>query len=225
MALLLPLTSFANDTHSEHPSIFHAFKLETDIGDSHEGTIATWDFDGWIGGDYNKLHIKSEGERVKDKVHEAEFWALYSRNVAEFWDAQFGVRFDTKPHATSYFVVGFEGLAPYFFETEAHIFVSRDGDFTARIRQENDLLITQRLVLQPYAEINLSSQDIPKLDIGGGLTKGELGFQTRYEITRKLAPYIDIRYERKFGETAVIAKNEREPRDDFIVSTGLRLMF
>jgi copper resistance protein B len=222
----LPLpVSAAEEAHADHPTIFHAFKLETDIGDNREGTIASWDFDGWVGSDYNKLWLKSEGEHVEGDTHEAEFWAMYSRNVAEFWDAQVGLRHDTQPRSTSYVVVGFNGLAPYFFETEAHLFISDDGDVSARIRQENDLLLTQRLVLQPYGEINLFAQDVPELDTGAGLATGEIGLQTRYEITRKFAPYIDLRYERKFGETSSIARSEGEHRDDFIASAGLWLMF
>ncbi len=42
--------------------IFHAFTLETEYGGSDNGAVASWDLDGWIGGDYNKLAVKSEGE-------------------------------------------------------------------------------------------------------------------------------------------------------------------
>lgn len=222
----LPAFAAENDHMDEHGGqLFHRFLLETDIGDSREGTLGTWDFDGWIGGDYNKLWLKSEGEMVDGDTHQAEFWAMYSRNVAEFWDAQLGVRHDTQPRSTTYLVAGFEGLAPYFFETEAHVFVSDDGDVSARLRQENDFLITQRFVLQPYVEINAFAQDVDELDVGAGISNAEIGLQTRYEITRKFAPYIDLRYERKFGETANIAKDAGEHRDDFVASAGIRLMF
>lgn len=224
----LPFAAHAGDSHegmNDHPTIFHAFRLETDIGAGRDDTIASWDFDGWIGSDYDKLWLKSEGETEDGDTHQAEFWAMYSRNVAEFWDAQLGVRHDTEPRSTSYLVAGFEGLAPYFFETEAHLFVSNDGDVSARLRQENDLLMTQQLIMQPYLEVNLFAQDVPELDTGAGLADAEIGIQTRYEITRKFAPYLDLRYERKFGETANIAKDEGERRDDFIASVGLRLMF
>ncbi len=211
--------------HSHSSQLFHAFRVETDYGAGTEGPVASWDFDGWIGGDYNKLWLKSEGERSDGETEQAEFWAMYSRNVATFWDLQAGIRHDTQPQSTTYFVLGTEGLAPYFFETEAHLFLSEDGDLTARISQENDFLITQRLILQPHAEIELSAQDVPEKDIGAGITKGEIGLQTRYEITRKFAPYVDFRYERKFGETSSIAKDEGEDNDDFIAAVGLRLMF
>ncbi len=214
-------------SHDDHGSqIFHAIKLETGVGTGRDGTLSTWHLDGWIGGNDNKLWLKSEGESLEGKNPEnAEYWAMYSRNIAIFWDAQVGVRYDEQPNSTTYVVAGFNGLAPYLFETEAHLFVSDNGDVTAQLRQENDLLITQKLITQPYFEVNFSAQDVPEREIGAGLTSGEFGLQTRYEITRKFAPYIDLRYERKFGETSSIAVKHGENRDDAIASIGLRLMF
>ncbi len=211
--------------HAHGQELFHAFRLETDYGAGTEGPVASWDFDGWIGGDYNKLWLKAEGENTDGKTEQAEFWALYSRNVSTFWDFQAGIRHDIRPESTTYLVLGTEGLAPYFLDIEAHLFVSDEGDVSARMRGETDFLITQRLILQPYAEINLSAQDVPELGIGAGLTEGEIGLQTRYEITRKFAPYLDLRYERKFGETSSNAKDEGEDNDAFIAAVGLRFMF
>lgn len=222
MFAFLPSLAIA---HDDHDALFHSIKLETDLGRSRDGTIATWDFDGWVGGDYNKLWIKAEGEVVDNVTEQSELWAMYSRNVATFWDAQIGVRYDTEPEQTTYLVAGFNGLAPYLFETEVHFFVSDDGDISARIRQENDLLISQKLIMQPYFELNLSAQDVPDQGEGAGLTDGEFGIQTRYEFSRKFAPYIDVRYERKFGETSGIAQAAGENRDDFIGKVGLRFMF
>lgn len=220
--LIIPNTLLAG----EGQSIFNRFVLESEVGESRDGTIKSWDFDGWIGSDEHKLWLKSEGEKVSGKsTEQAEFWAMYSHNIATFWDAQVGIRHDTVPDSTTYLVTGFEGLAPYFFETEIHLFVSEDGDLTARLHQENEFLITQRLITQPYIELNLSAQDVPEQEIGSGFTSGEFGIQTRYELTRKFAPYIDFKYERKFGETSGIARKDGENRDDFIASVGLRLMF
>lgn len=220
-------TLAAEEHKSEHGGqIFHMLRLETDVGANRDGTLYSWDLDGWIGTDENKLWLKSEGTKEDGKTAEkAEYWAMYSRNISTFWDAQAGIRFDEQPNSTTYFVAGINGLAPYFFETEAHLFVSEDGDVTARLRQENDFLITQRLITQPYVEVNFSAQDVPELEIGSGITSGEFGIQTRYEVTRKFAPYVDLRYERKFGETSGIAVKHGENRDDAIASIGLRLMF
>jgi copper resistance protein B len=122
-------------------------------------------------------------------------------------------------------VIGFEGLAPYFFETEAHLFVSEDGDVSARIRQENEFLITQKLIIQPYVEANLFAQDVLELEVGAGLSSAELGLQIRYEFTRTFAPYVDVKYERKFGETSSIAKSNGEDNDAVVGTVGVKWMF
>lgn len=229
MALSIP--AWAEDKnhhpadHQHGSEIWHAFTLEADYGVGQDGPVARWDLDGWVGTDENKLWLKSEGENADDMTEQAEFWVMYSRNIHDFWDAQVGLRHDAKPEAVSYAVIGLNGLAPYFFETEAYLFVSDDGDVSARLRQENEFLLTQKLILEPYAEINLFAQDVPELDVGTGLSSGEIGLQTRYEITRKFAPYVDVHYERKFGETSSIVKHVGEDNDDFVATLGVRLMF
>ncbi len=229
LAALLPIPGFAAEehgAHADHPTVFHAMQLETDMGRTSNGdTNGSWDLDGWVGTDYDKLWIKSEGEIVGGDTEQAEIWALYSRNITEFWDAQIGLRHDIQPVSTTYLAAGFSGLATYFVETEAHLFLSENGDLSARLRREHDLQLTQRLIAQPYLEINLQAQDVPEQDLGSGFSSGEIGLQTRYEITRKFAPYVDVRYERKFGETSSIAKSNGEENDGFVASLGLRLMF
>ena len=230
-ALANPVLAADHTAHSdmaaEHGGgIFHMFRLETDVGSNTDGdTIASWDLDGWVGTDENKLWLKSEGEHADSKLESAEFWALYSRNISTFWDAQAGIRYDAKPESTAYLTLGVNGLAPQWFETEAHLFISEHGDVTARLRQENDLLLTQKLILQPYLEVNLAAQDVHEQDIGAGLTDAQIGLQTRYEFTRKFAPYVDVHYGRKFGETSSIAKNHGEDNDELVGAVGLRLMF
>lgn len=215
-----------HDAGKGHGSdIFHMFRLEAGYGGGKDGAVANWELDGWIGTDENKLWLKSEGKRIDGSLEDAEVWALYSRNVSTFWDVQAGIRHDVQPVSTTYAAVGVNGLAPYFLETEAHFFISEEGDVSARLHWEKDLLLTQKLILQPYAGINLYAQDVPENDIGAGISSGEAGFQTRYEITRKFAPYVDIHYGRKFGETSSIAKNSGGDSDGFTVSAGLRLMF
>lgn len=226
--LFAPASANAMDMDAmmqDEQTVFHSFTVETDTGTGREGPVQSWDLDGWIGGDYNKLWIRSEGERADDRTEQAEFWGLYSRNISQFWDAQIGLRYDIEPQHTTYLTIGFEGLARYFFETQAHIFLSDEGNISLRIRQENDLLITQKLILQPYAELNLYAQDVPDQETGAGLAKGEIGLQTRYEYTRKFAPYLDLKYESKFGETANLAQSSNENSDDTIISAGVRIRF
>ena len=226
LLLASPAITFAADMKEMHEdTTFHMMRLETDLGDSNVGSYGTWDLDGWVGGDTEKVWLRSEGDVIDGKTEEAELWALYSRNIATFWDAQVGVRYDWEPVSTTYFVAGFEGLAPYYFETKAHFFLSDDGDLSARLREENDFLLTQRLIAQPYAEINVFAQDVRDQNIGAGLADAQIGLQTRYEITRKFAPYVDVSYERKFGETGRMAEADGQAKDAFIAAVGLQLMF
>ena len=216
------LENMAAEMKHEHGGqIFHRFQLETDYGD-HIGSL---DFDGWIGTDENKLWLKSEASRKNATLEDSEIWALYSRNIATFWDAQIGIRQDTQPLSISYLTFGFAGLAPYQFETEAHFFLSEKGDWRARLRGENDFLLTNKLVLQPYLEINFSAQTEHEEEIGSGITQSQVGVQTRYEFTRKFAIYSDIYYEQKWGETASIAEENSEDTDEFKSVIGVRLMF
>lgn len=227
LSLPLAQTALAEGMKHEHGNeIYSMFRLETDIGNNNHGdSVAGWDLDGWVGTDDNKLWLKSEGEHMDGKLEAAEFWALYSRNIATFWDAQAGIRYDSKPESTAYLTLGVNGLAPYWFETEAHLFVSNNGDVSLRLREENDFLITQKLILQPYAEVNLFAQNVAEQDVGAGISDGKIGLQIRYECSKKFAPYVDIHYGRKFGETASIATSDGEKKDELIGSIGLRLMF
>jgi copper resistance protein B len=217
--------SAAEMTHDHGGGVFHMFKLEAEYGTNQHDPIAGWDLDGWIGTDTNKLWLKSEGESADGKLESSEFWAMYSRNISEFWDVQAGVRLDTEPDTTSYLVAGINGLAPYWFETEAHLFVSDEGDLTARLHLENEILITQKLILEPYAEVNLSAQDIHEAEMGQGINDGNIGLQARYEFTRKFAPFVDIHYGRKLGETSSIANKHGEDVDETTLAFGIRLMF
>lgn len=230
-ALLLviasPPAAFADDMmHGHHgQQVFHAFRLELDHGGGKRGAVSRWDLNGWIGGDNHKLWLKSEGKHKKGSLEETEFWAMYSRNIATFWDFQIGARHDTKPRATSYAVLGFNGLAPYFLDTEAHIFVSDDGDVSARLKQGIHLLFTQRWGIEPYYEINAFAQNVPELGKGRGLSDGKIGLKTGYEITREFMPYVDFRYERKFGRTSAIASDAGNANQDAVVAIGVKFMF
>lgn len=224
IASMLCAPAFAAEEHGG--AIHHAFQLQAGVGSRDDGMgFADWDFHGWIGTDENKLWLKSEGEREHGVTESAEFWAMYSRTISTFWDAQIGARHDTQLDPLTYAVVGFTGLAPYFLETEAHLFVSEDGDISARLHQETELLLTQKLILHPYVEANFFAQDVPELEVGAGLSSAELGIQTRYELTRAFATYVDIKYERQFGETSAIAKRHGEDNHAVIGTLGISLLF
>ena len=191
------------------------------------GNVIAWDAQAWYGGDYHKIRLKTEGAfKPSDQVKDVEVQLLYSRLLGYFWDVQGGLRYDVRPEPSrGYGVVGLQGLAPGFFEIDLHGFVSEEGDVSARLKAEYDLLITQHLILQPKAEINLAAQDVAELSIGQGLNDIELGLRLRYEFTREFAPYIGVLWNRKLGETARFARNEGEETDRFSLLAGVRFWF
>jgi copper resistance protein B len=224
---LLSSPSMAQESmdHDSESTVFHAMRLETDAGRHRGKDTTSWDLDGWIGGDDNKLWVKSLGETVGSKVEQAELWSLYSRNISPFWDAQIGLRQDFNPTDHTYLATGLKGLAPYFFDTEIHVFVRDDGGIGARLRQENELLLTNRLIAKPYAEVNLNAKNDAAANVGTGLTDIQIGLLTRYEFTRFFAPYIDLKYRQKFGSTADYAKRSGEGAEAVTLNFGIRWLF
>lgn len=88
-----------------------------------------------------------------------------------------------------------------------------------------DIGYNRKRIAQPYVGANLFAQDVPELEVGSGLSNAEFGLQTRYEFTRSFAPYIDVKYERKFGDTSSIAKNNGETKDAVVGTIGVKWMF
>lgn len=190
-------------------------------------TALVLDGQGWYGGDLNKLWIKTEGEysSEEDAFEELEVQALWSRAVTPFFDFQAGIRYDFEPDGRAHGVVGLQGLAPYWFEVDAAAFISEDADVTARIEAEYELLMTQRLILQPRVEVELSAQDIPELGVGAGVSNIEAGVRLRYEIKREFAPYLGVEWQGAFGDTAdYIRADGGDPKRTAIVA-GIRAWF
>lgn len=204
---------------------FHVVRLQVDGTQNNEGGLVTWDGEGWYGGDTDKIVVRTEGEMQNGHVEASELWGLWSRNMSDFWDMQLGIKQDIDPHPTTSLAFGVEGMLPQFFETHAHGFVSTRGDVSARFEQSIDLAITQRLILEPHAELNVYASDVPELGIGSGISSIEAGLQLRYEITRKFAPYLDLVYETATGNTARIKRNHGEDPNDLTLRVGLRLAF
>lgn len=185
-----------------------------------------WDVQGYYGGDLDKFWFKSEGEGTFGEGPEsAEIQGLWSHAISPWWDLQAGVRQDLTGPERTHAVIGVQGLAPYMFEVDAAAFLSTKGDLTARIEAELDQRITQRLILQPRAEVNLSAQDIPELGVGAGLDSVELGLRLRYEFAREFASYVGIEQEWKVGQSADYARLAGEDPSVTNYVVGVRLWF
>ncbi len=184
-----------------------------------------WDLQGYYGGDLDKFWFKSEGEGAfGEAIEQAEVQALWSHAIAPFFDAQVGVRQDFAGPNRTHLVAGVQGVAPYLFEVDAAAFLSTKGDLTARVEVELDQRITQRLILQPRAEVNLAAQDVPELGIGGGLDSFELGLRLRYEIRREFAPYVGVAQEWRISGRDLARERGADPSVTSLVA-GVRLWF
>ncbi len=214
--------------YEEHGDIeifwFQGDRAEYRLRGGDDGYL--WDVQGFYGGDIDKFWFKSEGEgSFGEAIEDAEIQALYSRAVAPFWDLQAGIRQDLTGPARTHAVIGIQGLAPYMFEIDAAVFLSSTGDLTARIEAEYDQRVTQRLILQPRGEINLSAQDISELGTGPGIDNIELGMRLRYEIRPEFAPYIGVEQEWKLGESRDYARAAGEDPSVTNYVAGIRFWF
>ena len=220
VALLMASTAGAAD--DDLFFLVHADRLEYLPADD----TAVWDVQAWLGDDYRKLWIKAEGDRESGNSGENELQLLYSRAFTPFFDWQVGLRRDIDPAPSrTHVVLGIQGLAPQWFEIDAAAFVSDDGDVSARVEVEYDWLLTQRLVLQPRLEAELALHDVPELAVGSGLVETDLGLRLRYEITRKFAPYVGVRWARRYGSTADRARARGDDVEDVAFLAGFRAWF
>ncbi len=184
---------------------------------------------GWIGGDYNRLWIYTEGTKpYNSKLEDVDVQLLYGRLIAPFWDLQAGVRY-AKPRpdtpARGHAVLGIQGLAPYRFEVQGAVFVSERGEVSARAELEYELLLTQRWILQPRLATNVAFQEGKDQGIGSGLNDVEIGLRLRYEIKREFAPYLGISWQQRYGGTAQFAKDRGEDVAGWRLVAGVRVWF
>lgn len=204
---------------------YTSLDLEYQSRKGHDGY--SWNGEVWYGGDINRLTIKSEGEGAfGEGLEGTETQVLYSRAIGPYFNAQAGVRQDFGPGADrTYATIGFEGLAPYWFEVEGALFLSDKGDLLGRFEAEYDQRITQKLVLQPAAEVSFALQDVPESAIGSGVSDVALGLRLRYEIVKEFAPYVGVEWSRKLGDTARFARTAGEGVESTSLVIGVRTWF
>lgn len=190
------------------------------------GSAVAVDGDVWYGRNLDKLWLKFEGEHSGGRLQDLRTEAFWSHAVAPFWDTQLGLRHDfgAGPDRT-WAAFGIEGLAPYWFDTEATFYVGQDGRTAARVAFEYEARFTRHLILQPSLEANLYGRDDPQRGIGSGLADVEAGLRLRYEIRREFAPYVGVVWQQRFGRTRDHARAQGEPVDDLQFVAGFRIWF
>ena len=186
-----------------------------------------WDGQGWVGTDYDKLWIKSEGTlQSNGTLDDGQQQFLYDRAITTYFDLQGGLRSDIDSRPTrNWAAFGIQGLAPYFFDLELTGYASGQGHLAAKLEASYDLLITQRLILQPEIELNLYSKADPARLVGAGFSDIDTGLRLRYEFNRKFAPYLGVVYDGRFGQSASYARRLGESTGDFRFAFGVRIWF
>jgi len=203
-------------------------KVMLDRLEWRDAEIATyeWEAAAWYGGDINKLRLATEGEHVDGSTGNARVELLWDRILTAWWSTRLGLREDFGEGPTrDWLALGIAGLAPGFFELEAMAFVGDSGRTALRLSGDYDLLITQRLVLQPEAELNFYGSDDPERLIGSGFSDLEMGLRLRYEFSRKFAPYLGLSWSKRFGHSADLARAAGIDPDELSLVAGLRAWF
>ncbi|TAM45217.1 MAG: copper resistance protein B [Gammaproteobacteria bacterium] len=193
---------------------------------ARDNTSTEYELQASYGRLYDRAVLKAEGEIDGGKLHDARTELLWGHAVGAYWDAQLGVRHDSgvKPER-NWLAFGIQGLAPYWFEIDATAYVGEQGRTALRFAGEYELLLTQKLILQPRLEANYYGKSDDARERGAGLSDAVAGVRLRYEIRREFAPYVGIEWAGKYGGTADHARAAGERTRESRLVAGLRFWF
>jgi copper resistance protein B len=204
-AVLLPIFALAygEEIKPMHPTRFGGFFVDK-LEYRTKNEDLKFQIYSFYGGDYHKLWVDVEGERgLKNSewlLEKADL--LFVKAISRSWDLRAGVGYaGSNEGRRSKLVLGVNGPAPYGFELDANLNLTNKGELYGKLGAEYELLLTQRLILQPSFDVSASTKKIEPLGVGSGLSKTELALRLRYEIKREFAPYVGVSWERYFGQT------------------------
>ena len=211
-------------SHHEHGDPL-VWMLQADRFEWTQDDALAWSGKAWIGHDRGRLWLRSEGERVHGKAN-TSLEALWGKPVDAWWDVLAGVRHDSG-HGPSrdWLAVGVQGLAPYKFEVQATAYLGSGGRSLLHAEAEYEMLLTNKLILQPRVEASVYGRNDPARGIGAGLSETSAGLRLRYEIRREVAPYIGYAWAQKHGRTADLAKAAGGSANESGWVAGLRFWF
>ncbi len=199
---------------------------QLEVRDDNGDTQNVVEGQGWIGQDLNKFWIKLDSEYESDDEYESELQLLYSKAVDTYWDMQLGVRIDEGPDdSQGWAVIGLQGLAPYYFETDMAAFISDEGDLALRLSLEYELLFTQKLILSPEITLDAYGQSNQENGTGSGLASSNIGLRLRYEIEREFAPYVGWTLSKLYGNSRDYAEAAGGDANNSQWLVGIRAWF
>jgi len=208
----------------EHP--FYAL-LGDRLEYNEQANAGVFDLQAWYGTTFDRLVIKTEGEFSEGSIEENQTDILWGHAVSAYWDTQAGVRLDYNKEGENrqWLAFGLQGLAPYWFELDMTAYVGERGNTAFTLEAEYELLLTQKLIIQPRAEITLYGKNDKQNELGSGLSSSAIGFRVRYEFTRQFAPYIGVEWSNKFGNTADYATSSGQSSNNTAFVTGIKFWF
>ncbi len=209
------------DEHSFWAVLGDRFEYQEDS----ESTV--YDLQAWYGTTYDRLVIKAEGDIANGTLEESSTDLLWGHALNAYFDTQLGVRLDQYDEGNDrqWLGLGLQGLAPYWFELDVTAYVGDNGRTALAAEAEYELLLTQRLILQPRAELNLYGKDDPENGLGSGLSDLALGVRLRYEFNRQFAPYVGIEWKNTYGSTADYRRAGGDKPADTQFVAGLKFWF
>jgi len=152
-------------------------------------TAITYDWQASFGQTYDRAVIRAEGDIEGGTFKDARNELLWAHAITAYWDTQLGVRYDSgKGIDRGWLAFGVQGLAPYWLYVEATAYVNEQGRTAFRFETEYDLLLTQKLILQPRIEMNFYSQRDDTRAVSSGLSDFSGGVRLRYEGELKAGP-------------------------------------
>lgn len=206
---------------------FHSIMIDRlEAVRTRDRTSSDYELQAWFGRDYNRAVLKAEGEVFDGRVEEARTELLWGHAMATYWDTQLGVRYDSGAGPDRrWLALGIQGLAPYWFEIDAAVYVGDEGRSALRLSTEYELLLTQKLVLQPRLEANVYGKQDAARELGSGLSDLTAGIRLRYELRREFAPYVGVEWAGLYGATANFAKVAGADTRETRVVAGLRFWY
>jgi copper resistance protein B len=209
-----------DDQHIWVHGLLDQFEARVDGRD----TSLRWDGEAWLGPDAWRIWLRSEGEITHDQLTDGQTEVLLSRPISTYVDVLVGGRYDLDSlPGRGWGAFGVNWLAPGSIAISA---MGYAGDGVAgRVKASFDQMLTNRLILQSQAEINLYGQRDPTRRIGAGLSDLDAGLRLRYEVTRKFAPYVGVSWQQVFNETALLTRSAGQSTDDVRFTVGVRTWF
>ena len=204
------------------------FSNEWIVDKDGKGSLGS-SFETLIGTDENRMFVEANMNKAESNDPNYDVSALYSRNVAPFWDVQAGVRYsEDKNNRNSNRidgVIGLLGLAPYFFETKAYLYGGENNFWGASFEFDRDLLLTQKLITQPYIAADIVLNDNSDFAAKSGLSELKTGIKTRYEINKRIRPFVDVAYQYEKGQKLTTFQEATDSEKGWLYGAGIEFVF